>query len=278
MKKSMMMLLFVVFWLNSFGQMRRVYKTIETEGVLFYKVEEIVNMAFGGTNVKYTVSDLSLISKVDLGPNNIRIITPIYKNKNNVKKNYYVETKSTSEEIENNSEPTRLEAISIESGKIEISETTSIDERALAVVLSRIIKLDEVSTIKEESQVLKGAVPVSQIVRVEKDTIRDATSNSNVVIAETPKEKVEYIYVNVVYVYERVLEKGYRSVFMLKAVANHYYFKNQMDKAAKWYVELFEMTNDLEPIYYYRFGDSLKSTGKNQQANAMIEKFNLLVD
>jgi tetratricopeptide (TPR) repeat protein len=274
----MMMLLFVVFWLNSFGQMRRVYKTIETEGVLFYKVEEIVNMAFGGTNVKYTVSDLSLISKVDLGPNNIRIITPIYKNKNNVKKNYYVETKSTSEEIENNREPTRLEAISIESGKIEISETTSIDERALAVVLSRIIKLDEVSTIKKESQVLKGAVPVSQIVRVEKDTISDTTSNSNVVIAETPKEKVEYIYVNVVYVYERVLEKGYRSVFMLKAVANHYYFKNQMDKAAKWYAELFEMTNDLEPIYYYRFGDSLKSTGKNQQANAMIEKFNLLVD
>lgn len=278
MKKSMMMLLFVVFWLNSFGQMRRVYKTIETEGVLFYKVEEIVNMAFGGTNVKYTVSDLSLISKVDLGPNNIRIITPIYKNKNNVKKNYYVETKSTSEEIENSREPTRLEAISIESGKIEISETTSIDERALAVVLSRIIKLDEVSTIKKESQVLKGAVPVSQIVRVEKDTISDTTSNSNVVIAETPKEKVEYIYVNVVYVYERVLEKGYRSVFMLKAVANHYYFKNQMDKAAKWYAELFEMTNDLEPIYYYRFGDSLKSTGKNQQANAMIEKFNLLVD
>ncbi len=84
--------------------------------------------------------------------------------------------------------------------------------------------------------------------------------------------------INPVYVYERVLEKGYKSVFMFKKVADYYYFKNQMDKATKWYEELFAMTNDLEPMYYYRFGNALLKTGKIEKGNAMVEKFNHLVE
>lgn len=46
--------------------------------VAYYYVEERINMSFGSQITTYTVSDLSFVSKADLGPNNIRIITPKY--------------------------------------------------------------------------------------------------------------------------------------------------------------------------------------------------------
>ncbi len=41
-----------------------------------YHVEENINMKFGGYVTTYTVSDTSLINTTDLGPNNIRVVTP----------------------------------------------------------------------------------------------------------------------------------------------------------------------------------------------------------
>lgn len=267
MKKNMIVL-FVIFCINhcccGYGQTRKIYSTIETKGVLYYKVEEIINMAFGGTNVWYTVSDLSLINKVDLGPENIRIITPFYKDKSYLKKNYYIETKNANINTEKNREPTQLVAISIESGKIEIPENSPLDQRVLALVIGKIIKIEPVSDLKNEPLVETKASPVS------------ASPVNPKVLPQ--KQKLDYILVNVVYVYERVLEKGYKSVYMLKQVANYYYFKNQMDKAVKWYDELFAMTHDFEPVYYFRFGDALKKTGKTERGNTMVDKFNQLVE
>ena len=51
-----------------------------------------------------------------------------------------------------------------------------------------------------------------------------------------------------------------------------------MKKAVKWCEELFGMNSELEPIYYYRFEDTLKKTGNIKKGNAMIEKFNKLVE
>lgn len=226
-----------------YSQVSKVYSKIETKNVVYYKVEEIVKMTFGGTTTRYTVSNLSLISKTELGPDNIRIITPIYKTESH-KKKYYVETKNLTKDLEKNREPTNLLEIAIESGKIEISENAELEQGALAIVIGKITKTESPPVIKSEPQ----------------------------------GEKRDYILVNVVFVYERVLEKGYKSVFMFKKVADHYYFKGQMEKAAKWYEELFAMTNELEPIYYYRFGDALKKTGNPQRGNPMIEKFNQLTE
>lgn len=240
---------------QSHGQVSKAYSSIETKNVLYYKVEEIVNMAFGGTNTRYTVSDLSLISKVELGPDNIRIITPIYKDER-YKKKYYVETKNLNKE--SNREPTNLLEIAIESGKIEISKNAEIEQSSLALVISKLVKIDDPPVVQS------SAVPVKSL-PVE-------------VKSEPQKEKRDFILVNVVYVYERVLEKGYKSDFMFKKVADHYYFKNQMEKAAKWYEELFAITNDLEPIYHFRFGDALKKTGNTTKGNILIEKFNKLME
>ncbi len=274
MKKNIVIVLFVIFCANhcccGYGQTRKIYSTIETKGVLYYKVEEIINMAFGGTSVWYTVSDLSLISKVDLGPENVRIITPFYKDKSYLKKSYYIETKNANINTEKNREPTQLVAISIESGKIEIPENSPLDQRVLALVIGKIIKVEPVSDLKNEALVETKASPVS----VSPVNLKVLPEKK-----EPQKEKLDYILVNVVYVYERVLEKGYKSAYMSREVANYYYFKGQMEKAAKWYEELFTISNEqLEPIYYYRFGDALKKTGKTTRGNALIEKFNQLME
>ncbi|RZJ70951.1 hypothetical protein [Flavobacterium sp.] len=48
------------------------------ENIVGYRVEERINLNFGGRVTTYIVSNLSMVSKVDLGPNNSRKITPIY--------------------------------------------------------------------------------------------------------------------------------------------------------------------------------------------------------
>ncbi len=260
MKKNIVIVLFVIFCANhcyyGYGQMRKIYSTIETKGVLYYKVEEIINMAFGGTSVWYTVSDLSLISKVDLGPENVRIITPFYKDKSYLKKSYYIETRNVEANVVR--EPTKLLEIAIESGKIEIPDNPPIEQRSLALVITKLVKLED-----------------KPVVNLTPTPVKDTTTASS----DAPKTaKKDFILVNVVHVYERVLEKGYKSIFMFKEVANQYYFKNQMEKAARWYEELFAMTNDLEPIYYFRFGDALRKTGKAERGSVLVEQYNKLVE
>ncbi len=262
MKERLIIVLIVIFYFShlfcGYGQMRKVYTNIESKNVLYYKVEEIVNMAFGGSTTRYTVSDLSLISKVDLGPDNIRIISPVYKEEN-YRKKYYIETKNSDAATGKDREPTKLLEIAIESGKIEIPENPSIEQSSLAFVLSKIVKVE---------------IPPAE--KILPPVVQNTVSS---VPAEPQKEKRDFILVNVVYVYERVLEKGYQSAFMFREVANYYYFKGQMEKAAKWYEALFAMPNEkLEPIYYFRFGDALKKTGKTQKGNELVEKFNQLVE
>jgi outer membrane protein OmpA-like peptidoglycan-associated protein/tetratricopeptide (TPR) repeat protein len=88
------------------------------------------------------------------------------------------------------------------------------------------------------------------------------------------KKYDNYAYVDAIKTYERVANKGYKSEEMFKKLGNAYYFNAELDKAAKWYDELFAMTADLEPEYYYRYAQSLRSVGKNDKANEMMQKFN----
>lgn len=81
-------------------------------------------------------------------------------------------------------------------------------------------------------------------------------------------------YIDILKTYERVVEKGYKSIDMLKKLGNAYYFIGQLDKAAKFYEDLFIMSSDLEPEYYFRYAQSLKSINKKVKADEMMMKFN----
>lgn len=78
------------------------------------------------------------------------------------------------------------------------------------------------------------------------------------------------VYIDLVGTYERVLEKGYKSVDLLKKVADERYFNENYHASAKWYTELFALVPDLAPEYYFRYGKSLVSVGQTQKGNEMI--------
>jgi hypothetical protein len=89
----------------------------------------------------------------------------------------------------------------------------------------------------------------------------------------TDKINDKYAYVDVIKTYERVAEKGYRSVDLFKKLGDSYYQNAELDKAAKWYCELFAMnSNDLEPEYYYQYATSLQYIGQNDIANEILLK------
>ncbi|MFV7236984.1 flagellar motor protein MotB, partial [Flavobacterium sp. ZB4R12] len=93
-------------------------------------------------------------------------------------------------------------------------------------------------------------------------------------VSAAEKKYGNYAYIDAIKTYKRVAEKGYKSADMFQKLGNSYYYNAELDQAAKWYGELFAMTSDVEPEYYYRYAQSLRSIGENDKANEMLEKFN----
>lgn len=93
-------------------------------------------------------------------------------------------------------------------------------------------------------------------------------------ISTADKKYNNYAYVDAIKTYERVANKGYKSIDMFKKLGNAYYFNSELEQSAKWYQQLFVMTKDVEPEYYYRYAQSLKSTGQTDKANQVLEEFN----
>ena len=93
-------------------------------------------------------------------------------------------------------------------------------------------------------------------------------------IIAADKKYNNYAYIDAIKTYERLAEKGYSSEDMLKKLGNSLYFNSEFEKAAKWYGKLFAMNVEIEPEYYYRYAQSLKSTGDVAKANEMLDLFN----
>ena len=93
-------------------------------------------------------------------------------------------------------------------------------------------------------------------------------------VVKAEKDFDKYAYVDAIKTYERLFEKGYKSQEMLQNLGDAYYFKADLDNAAKWYTELFAMTQDVEPEYYYRYSQSLKAIKDYKKADEMLVKFN----
>lgn len=105
--------------------------------------------------------------------------------------------------------------------------------------------------------------------KIEKEKVQLVESNSS-----DNNHDYNHAYVYMIKTYEKVAEKGYKSVDIFQKLGNCYFFNSEMNKASRWYCELFEMTSDLEPEYYYRYAKSLTSIGENDKANEILEKIN----
>lgn len=93
-------------------------------------------------------------------------------------------------------------------------------------------------------------------------------------LAAADKKYDNYAYIDAIKTYERVAQKGYKSVDMFQKLGNAYYFNSDYQNAAKWYAELFAMNTELTPEYYYRYSHSLKSVGDFKKSEEMLELFN----
>jgi outer membrane protein OmpA-like peptidoglycan-associated protein/tetratricopeptide (TPR) repeat protein len=88
------------------------------------------------------------------------------------------------------------------------------------------------------------------------------------------KEYDKFAYIDATKTYERIAEKGYKSADLFQRLGNAYYFNSNLEKAAKWYGELFAMNEEVAPEYYYRYAQSLKSIGQYAKADEMMVQFN----
>lgn len=93
-------------------------------------------------------------------------------------------------------------------------------------------------------------------------------------VAKADKKYDKFAYIDAIEIYERVANKGYESPDIYKKLGNAYYFNAELDKAAQWYGKLMDLNQEVEPEYYFRYSQSLKSLGEYTKANEMLAKFN----
>ena len=93
-------------------------------------------------------------------------------------------------------------------------------------------------------------------------------------VKKADKQYDKFAYIDATKTYERIANKGYKSADMFQKIANAYYFNAELDKASKWYGELFAMNTELQPEYYYRYAQCLKATGDYKKADELMAQFN----
>jgi outer membrane protein OmpA-like peptidoglycan-associated protein len=87
------------------------------------------------------------------------------------------------------------------------------------------------------------------------------------------KEYEKLAYIDAIKTYERIYEKGYKSPDMLLKIGNAYYFNAELEKANKYYSELYAMNPEQEPEFYYRHAQTLRAVKENEKADAMLALF-----
>ncbi len=93
-------------------------------------------------------------------------------------------------------------------------------------------------------------------------------------VASADKQYDRYAYVDAIATYERVANKGYKDEKMFQKLGNAYYFNAELEKAGKWYGELFAMNANQEAEYCYRYSQCLKAVGDYSQADNLLAEFN----
>ncbi len=180
--------------------------------IISYTVVENINMKFGGYTTTYNVSNLNLVRQFDLGPNNTRFITPIYKS------------------VDDKKEP------------------------IVSKVAAELVPLNTIESVAVNAPIATAELDIKPIVSITKQD--------------------KYAYISMIDIYKNIAKKGYKSVDLFKKVGNAYYYEDELKFAAKWYTELFDLTEKVESEYLYRYSRSLRSIGDKNKADEMLEKYN----
>jgi outer membrane protein OmpA-like peptidoglycan-associated protein/tetratricopeptide (TPR) repeat protein len=76
-------------------------------------------------------------------------------------------------------------------------------------------------------------------------------------------------------IYLKVVESGYESPEVLAKLGDTYYFNDDLEKAFKWYNRLFTFAAEdaINPEYFFRYAQSLKSVRRYPEADALMARF-----
>ncbi|MGG5577080.1 OmpA family protein [Myroides sp. C15-4] len=87
----------------------------------------------------------------------------------------------------------------------------------------------------------------------------------------------KYEYINAIEIYEKAVEKGFKSVNALQKLGDAYYFNGKLTEANKWYDELIQFAKEkqesLGSEYYYRYAQTLRAMQQYEQADAYMSTF-----
>lgn len=109
--------------------------------------------------------------------------------------------------------------------------------------------------------------------KVNSNTVNTTSIDSN---TSNEKKVTKTVNVSPLETYERMVEKGIKSIDIFKSLGDSYFYKNEYVKAIKYYEALFKMTHDLDHEYYFRYSNALKNMGQIEQSEELLEKYKLL--
>ncbi|MCZ4320316.1 OmpA family protein [Aequorivita viscosa] len=93
-------------------------------------------------------------------------------------------------------------------------------------------------------------------------------------IQKANKKFDRYAYIDAREIYLDVVKDGYESAQIFQNLGDTYYFNSEYENAAKWYVKLIKQYPvETKPEYYYKAAQSLKSLGRNQEADVLLEDY-----
>ncbi len=92
-------------------------------------------------------------------------------------------------------------------------------------------------------------------------------------INSATKKYDQLAYIDAIKVYEKVVEKGHESQDLYQHLGDAYYFNAQYTKAIQSYGQLINKYPNQAPEYYFRYAIALKSEGKYELSDRMMQEF-----
>lgn len=92
-------------------------------------------------------------------------------------------------------------------------------------------------------------------------------------VRQAKKEYKNLAYIKSSEILLEVANNGFKSVDLFQKLANSYYFNNKNEEAVKWYGELMALEAIIDPEYYFRYSQALKSVENYTESDKWMQKF-----
>jgi len=84
----------------------------------------------------------------------------------------------------------------------------------------------------------------------------------------------KFAYIKTSEILLEVANDGYKSTELFEKLGDSYYFNNNMVDAVKWYSELMQLQETVDPEYFFRYAHALKSIGNYKESDKWMKNFN----